>query len=102
MLARKNDIWTLFLTGLAALPTMSTEAFVVGMSRRQTRAFVTMRKDSEASEWYSPPIDVALTSTRKPGTLPLERTIDSIEDFDLFVRDEDDGRLTVIVYHASW
>lgn len=87
-----------------------TTAFVASSPRnafgvvrnRHTQLFDT---EDEANEWYSPPIkQTAPAVVRRPvKTAPRESVITSAEELQDFINppDEDD-RLTIVKYHASW
>jgi hypothetical protein len=53
----------------------------------------------EESEWYSPPPAKCRSPT---GTAAAEFVVESTEDFNSFVYDQDDGRLVIVKFHASW
>ena len=52
---------------------------------------------AEDSEWYSPPPP----ATKREGK-PAETIVKSPQDLRDFLYGEEDGRLTVVKYHASW
>jgi hypothetical protein len=66
-------------------------------------SLMTSLKDTEESQWYSPPLQgVSIYPLRKPGVMPAETIVASPEDLETFLEQEEDGRLTVVKYHAEW
>lgn len=68
---------------------------------RNTHLFDT---EDEANEWYTPPTTTSKGAIRRPvKTSPREHVISSAEQLQEFINpaDEDD-RLTIVKYHASW
>jgi hypothetical protein len=78
----------------------TSEAFVVHSVGQ--RAFVSSLKDTAESEWYSPPAQVAVYPPRKPGVTRVETIVESPSDIETFLQEEEDGRLTIVKYHAEW
>jgi hypothetical protein len=88
----------LLLVSISLTPTTafvaSSPAF--GVARTHSRLFDV---EDEANEWYSPPPP---TTIRHPvKTAPHETVITSALELEEFLQDEDD-RLTIVKYHASW
>ncbi|GAX26236.1 hypothetical protein FisN_16Lh065 [Fistulifera solaris] len=102
----------LLLVSIGVTPTTAFMATapraVFGVTRTHPNTLLFDTED-EANEWYSPPIPSTTTTTTTTTktihhpvkTAPHESVITSAIDLEEFLQDEDD-RLTIVKYHASW
>ena len=62
----------------------------------------TLLRDTEESEWYSPPVQVKPVPLKQPGMVASEVVVTTPDDLMDFIFADEEERISIVKYHANW